>query len=76
MLFKGFPNECDVLSSLRNGALETRSSAAWATEWEEHAKPLVLEASTASLSISYFWCVLKSWEIEKVLKLYSIYKFI
>ncbi|CAO2812846.1 unnamed protein product [Amaranthus hypochondriacus] len=43
MLFKGFPNECDVLSSLRNGALETRSSAAWATEWEEHAKPLVLE---------------------------------
>lgn len=50
MLFKGFPNECDVLSSLRNGALETRSSAAWATEWEEHAKPLVLEASNASLS--------------------------
>lgn len=44
MLFKGFPNACNVLASLRNGTLERRSSAAWATEWEEHAKPLVLEA--------------------------------
>lgn len=48
MLFKGFPDECDVLASLRNGALETRSSVAWATEWEEHAKPLVLEVISRS----------------------------
>ncbi|MBA0861300.1 hypothetical protein Goshw_026542, partial [Gossypium schwendimanii] len=43
MLFRGFPNECDALKSLKNGALETGSSARWATEWEEHAKPLISE---------------------------------
>lgn len=43
MLFKDFPNGCNALTSLRNGALERSSSASWATEWEEHAKPLVLE---------------------------------
>ncbi|KNA25595.1 hypothetical protein SOVF_005320 [Spinacia oleracea] len=50
MLFKGFPNECDVLASLRNGALETRSSVAWSTEWEEHAKPVVLEVISRNSS--------------------------
>ncbi|KAA8524092.1 hypothetical protein F0562_010477 [Nyssa sinensis] len=43
MLFKGFPDECDALKSLRNGALEIGSSARWATEWEENAKPLIFE---------------------------------
>lgn len=50
MLFKSFPNECTVLTSLRNGALETRSSVAWGTEWEEHAKPLVLEVISRNSS--------------------------
>ena len=45
MLFKGFPDECNALNSLRNGALEMGSSARWATEWEENAKPLISEAS-------------------------------
>ncbi|XP_019433857.1 PREDICTED: UDP-glycosyltransferase TURAN isoform X1 [Lupinus angustifolius] len=44
MLFKGFPDECDALKVLKNGALETGSSARWATEWEEHAKPLITKA--------------------------------
>ncbi|XP_031267296.1 UDP-glycosyltransferase TURAN-like [Pistacia vera] len=43
MLFKGFPDQCDSLKLLRNGALATGSSARWATEWEEHAKPLISE---------------------------------
>lgn len=41
MLFKGFPNECNVLSSLRNEVLERRSSRRWETEWEKNAKPLI-----------------------------------
>lgn len=45
MLFKGFPDACDSLKVLGNGALEMASSGRWATEWEEHAKPLILEAS-------------------------------
>ena len=45
MLFKGFPDGCDALKLLRNGTLEMGSSARWATEWEEHAKPLVSKAS-------------------------------
>lgn len=45
MLFKGFPDGCDALNLLRNGTLEMGSSARWATEWEEHAKPLISEAS-------------------------------
>lgn len=43
MLFKGFPDECNALKSLRNGALEMGSSARWATEWEKNAKPLISE---------------------------------
>ncbi|GLT71220.1 hypothetical protein SLA2020_432540 [Shorea laevis] len=49
MLFKGFPDECNALKSLRNGALETSSSARWDTEWEEHAKPLVSEVISQNL---------------------------
>lgn len=43
MLFKGFPNECDVLTSLRNGVLERGCSRRWGTGWEENAKPLISE---------------------------------
>ncbi|KAK7334995.1 hypothetical protein VNO80_26764 [Phaseolus coccineus] len=46
LLFKGFPDDCDALKVLKYGALETGSSARWATEWEEHAKPLITEASS------------------------------
>ena len=42
-LFKGFPDASNALNSLRNGALETQSSARWDPEWEENAKPLILE---------------------------------
>ncbi|OVA03975.1 Asparagine-linked glycosylation protein 1-like [Macleaya cordata] len=47
MLFKGFPDECDALKALRNGVLERGSSARWATEWEQHAKPLISKASSS-----------------------------
>ncbi|KAF4395274.1 hypothetical protein F8388_001661 [Cannabis sativa] len=42
-LFKGFPDACDALKCLRNGALETGSLARWDVEWEEKAKPLISE---------------------------------
>ncbi|KAB2606934.1 chitobiosyldiphosphodolichol beta-mannosyltransferase-like [Pyrus ussuriensis x Pyrus communis] len=50
MLFKGFPNVCDSLKVLRNGALEMASSGRWATEWEEHAKALILEMAMNLIS--------------------------
>ncbi|XP_050371040.1 UDP-glycosyltransferase TURAN [Argentina anserina] len=43
MLLKGFPDACDSLKVLRNGALDMSSSVRWATEWEEHAKGLILK---------------------------------
>ncbi|KAG5000459.1 hypothetical protein JHK87_021531 [Glycine soja] len=43
LLFKGFPDDCEALKVLKYGALETVSSARWATEWEEQAKPLITE---------------------------------
>ncbi|XP_056172843.1 UDP-glycosyltransferase TURAN isoform X2 [Syzygium oleosum] len=43
MLFKGFPDDSDSLKLLRDGAQETGASSRWATEWEEHAKPSLLE---------------------------------
>ncbi|XVF14841.1 hypothetical protein REPUB_Repub09cG0096200 [Reevesia pubescens] len=49
MLFRGFPDESNALKSLKNGALETGSSARWATEWEEHAKPLISEVISRNL---------------------------
>lgn len=42
-LFKGFPDACDALKLLRNGALEMGSSARWDVEWEANAKPLISE---------------------------------
>jgi len=53
LLFKGFPDDCDALKVLKYGALETGSSARWATEWEEHAKPLITEASSFSYSMRF-----------------------
>lgn len=49
MLFKGFPDECDTLKSLRDGALEHSSSARWASEWEEYAKPLITEVISGNM---------------------------
>ncbi|GKV50730.1 hypothetical protein SLEP1_g57428 [Rubroshorea leprosula] len=43
MLLKGFPDKCNALKSLRNGALVMSPSAGWDTEREEHAKPLISE---------------------------------
>ncbi|XP_022948160.1 UDP-glycosyltransferase TURAN isoform X1 [Cucurbita moschata] len=40
MLFRGFPNECSALDSLKNSTVEM-GSRRWSTEWDEHAKPLI-----------------------------------
>ncbi|KAI4355004.1 hypothetical protein L6164_003823 [Bauhinia variegata] len=48
MLLKGFPDKCDALKVLIEGALETSSSARWANEWEEHAKPLITKVISRS----------------------------
>lgn len=45
MLFRGFPNECNALDSLKNSAVEM-GSRRWSTEWEEHAKPLISQVLT------------------------------
>jgi hypothetical protein len=45
MLFKGFPEECIALKSLKEGAMDTASSSKWSTEWEANALPLVNQAS-------------------------------
>uniref|UniRef100_A0A453IXF9 Uncharacterized protein n=1 Tax=Aegilops tauschii subsp. strangulata TaxID=200361 RepID=A0A453IXF9_AEGTS len=41
MLFKGFPEECVTLKSLKDGALSTGSSSKWSAEWGTNALPLV-----------------------------------
>ncbi|KAK9056856.1 hypothetical protein SSX86_024220 [Deinandra increscens subsp. villosa] len=51
MLFKGFPDGCDALRTLRNGVLEMGASAKWATEWEANAKPLISKVISLSLCI-------------------------
>ncbi|CAN6226283.1 unnamed protein product [Urochloa humidicola] len=45
MLFKGFPEECNALKSLKEGAIDTASSSKWSTEWKTNALPLVNQAS-------------------------------
>jgi beta-1,4-mannosyltransferase len=45
MLFKGFPEECNALKSLKEGAMKSASSSKWSTEWEANALPLVNQAS-------------------------------
>ena len=51
MLFKGFPDKCDALKVLKDGALETGSSARWATEWEESALPLITKVASLSCAL-------------------------
>ncbi|KAL0918161.1 hypothetical protein M5K25_010154 [Dendrobium thyrsiflorum] len=43
MLFEGFPDKCDALKALQNGALATGSSSSWSTEWETYAFPVIHE---------------------------------
>lgn len=50
MLFKGFPDECDALKTLRNGVLEMGLSARWATEWEANAMPLISKVISGDLN--------------------------
>ncbi|KAF8776260.1 hypothetical protein HU200_003665 [Digitaria exilis] len=45
MLFKGFPEDCNALKSLKEGAMSTASSSKWSTEWQTNALPLVNQAS-------------------------------
>ncbi|CAM6097512.1 unnamed protein product [Calypogeia fissa] len=40
-LFKGFPNACDLLSALREGAETSGSGARWHDEWHEHVLPII-----------------------------------
>lgn len=48
MLFKGFPDNCGALKSLRDGAISIGSSSRWSTEWEAHALPLIKEVISKS----------------------------
>ena len=48
MLFKGFPDGCDALKTLRDGVMEMGLSARWAPEWEANAMPLISKASSLS----------------------------
>jgi beta-1,4-mannosyltransferase len=49
MLFKGFPEECNALKSLKEGAMKSASSSKWSTEWETNALPLVNQVSGQTL---------------------------
>lgn len=51
MLFKGFPDRCESLKSIRDGALATSSSTRWSTEWETDALPLISKASFICYSV-------------------------
>ena len=53
MLFKGFPNDCDALKSLKNGALSTVSSSKWSTEGETYALPLVNQVNSKHYEVSF-----------------------
>lgn len=44
ILFRGFPDKCNTLRQLRDGALATGLSGRWSTGWEQHALPLIEEA--------------------------------
>ncbi|XP_020577667.1 UDP-glycosyltransferase TURAN isoform X2 [Phalaenopsis equestris] len=43
MLFKGFPDKCDALKALQEGALARGSSSRWSAEWMTHAFPVIQE---------------------------------
>ncbi|KAM0937713.1 putative chitobiosyldiphosphodolichol beta-mannosyltransferase [Dioscorea sansibarensis] len=57
MLFKGFPDHCDALKSLRDGALATCSTSRWSTEWQTHALPLITQVPQVS-----FWNAAQIWK--------------
>jgi hypothetical protein len=42
------------LKVLKSGALDTGASSRWVTEWEEHAKPLITEASSYCFALHIF----------------------
>lgn len=42
-LFKGFPDACNLLDTLRRGASESGSSSRWDDEWGEHVLPLLTQ---------------------------------
>ncbi|KAG6545369.1 hypothetical protein Mapa_013218 [Marchantia paleacea] len=44
-LFKGFPNSCHLLSSLKEGAQASGSSARWSDEWAEHVLPIITKVA-------------------------------
>ncbi|KAJ3702527.1 hypothetical protein LUZ61_006232 [Rhynchospora tenuis] len=48
MLFKGFPEGCDTLKSLTDGAMSTGSSSRWAPEWEGNALPLINQVMSSN----------------------------
>lgn len=50
MLFKGFPDGCETLKSLRNGVSEGKSSARWESSWADNAQPLITEVISQNLS--------------------------
>ncbi|KHG20230.1 DNA-directed RNA polymerase subunit beta' [Gossypium arboreum] len=63
LIFLGFlfyvSTLADALKSLKNGALETVSSARWAAEWEEHAKPLISEVISRKTNLNFSHLVSK-----------------
>ncbi|CAK9205706.1 unnamed protein product [Sphagnum jensenii] len=44
-LFKGFPQACDLLATLRTGALASGSATRWDDEWREHVLPLLTKVA-------------------------------
>ncbi|KAG0614210.1 hypothetical protein M758_6G159000 [Ceratodon purpureus] len=45
-LFKGFPNACNFLETLRRGASASGSSSRWDDEWSEHVLPLLTKVAS------------------------------
>lgn len=51
MLFKGFPDKCEDLKALKDGAMAAASSSRWSDEWETHAFPLIQEVISKKRSM-------------------------
>lgn len=49
-LFKGFPDACNLLDTLRRGASESGSSSRWDDEWGEHVLPLLTQVTEGMIS--------------------------
>lgn len=50
-LFKGFPDACNLLDTLRRGALASGSSSRWDDEWSEHVLPLLTKVLSVACSL-------------------------